>query len=191
MAKMSNAATANEPTFQMSREDYRAWAASQPSGRFERMSGVVVAVAPERAAHNTRKMAAWLALHRAVQGAGLPCFVYGDGMTVEVDDSDYEPDVVMHCGAKLPGEAVAVPDPLLIIDVLSPSTNGIDRAWKLKEYFRLPSLRHYLIVWPDRQQIAHHQRTDSGGVDTRTITNGVITLQPPGISIALEDIYAG
>lgn len=79
---------------------------------------------------------------------------YTDGMTVEVDDSDHEPDAVVHCGPRLPGDGVAVPTPLIIVEVLSPSTSSIDRAWKLQAYFRLPSVCHYLIVWADKQQVA-------------------------------------
>jgi Uma2 family endonuclease len=104
------------------------------------VNGVVVAMAPERAGHNRRKAAAWQVLRQAIQAAGLPCDVYTDGMTVEVEDSDYEPDAVFHFGDRLPDDAVTVPDPLIIVEVLSPSTSATDRAWKLQEYFRLPSL---------------------------------------------------
>jgi Uma2 family endonuclease len=111
-------------------------------------------------------------------------------MTVEVGESDYEPDAVVHCGDKLPDDAVAVPDPLIIVEVLSPSTSATDRAWKLQEYFRLPSLRHYLIVWADKQQVAHHRRDDDGSIDARAVIAGEIRLEPPGITISVEDIYA-
>jgi Uma2 family endonuclease len=120
----------------------------------------------------------------------LPCEVYTDGMTVEVGESDYEPDAVVHCGGKLPDDAVAVPDPVIIVEVLSPSTSATDRAWKLQEYFRLPSLRHYLIVWADKQQVAHHRRDDDGSIETRAVIAGEIRLEPPGITISVEDIYA-
>ena len=147
-------------------------------------------MAPERAGHNIRKALAWQTLRRAVQAAGLPCEVYTDGMTVEVEDSDYEPDAVLHCGDKLPDDAVAVPHPLVIVEVLSPSTSSTDRAWKLQEYFRLPSLRHYLIIWADKQQIAHHRRGDNGEIETRTVTRGEMKLVPPGITLTVDDIYA-
>ena len=174
----------------MSRDEYRAWAVLQPTGRFERVNGVVLAMAPERAGHNLRKALVWQVLRRTVQAAGLPCEVYTDGMTVEVEDSDYEPDAVVHCGDRLPEDAVAVPDPLIIVEVLSPSTSATDRAWKFQEYFRLPSLRHYLIVWADKQQIAHHRRGDDGAIETHAITAGALRLDPPGITILVEDIYA-
>src|SRR4051794_15536590 len=112
-------------------------------------------------------------------------------MTVEVDDSDYEPDAVLHCGDKLLADATVVPDPLVIVEVLSPSISSTDRAWKPGEYFKLPSLRHYLIVWADQQQTAHRRRDDDGQIETRIVTSGEILLEPPGIAIAVVDIYAG
>lgn len=89
---------------------------------------MAVAKPPERASHNLRKALAWQVLRQAVQAAGLPCEVYTDGMTVEVGDSDYEPDAVVHCGARLPDDAAAVPTPIIIEEVLSPSTSATDRA---------------------------------------------------------------
>ena len=187
---MNNLAPVYEPALRMTRAEYRAWAQQQTTGRYERVNGVVVAMAPERAGHNIRKAVTWQTLRRAVQAAGLPCEVYTDGMTVEVDDSDYEPDAVLHCGDKLPDDAVVVPNPLVIVEVLSPSTSSTDRAWKLGEYFKLPSLRHYLIIWADQQQIAHHRRGGDGQIETRIVTSGEILLEPPGINIAVADIYA-
>jgi Uma2 family endonuclease len=185
-----SASSAFEPVARMSREEYRAWAEQQPAGRFERVNGVIVAMAPERAGHNRRKALVWQVLRQAVQVARLPCDVYTDGMTVEVGDSDYEPDAVVHCGDRLQDDAVVVPEPIIIVEVLSASTSAADRAWKLQEYFRLPSLRHYLIVWADNQQIAHHRRGDDGAIETHAVIGGEMRLEPPGITIRVEDIYA-
>jgi Uma2 family endonuclease len=101
----------------MSRGEYRRWAESQPNGRFERVEGVVVAMAPERASHADRKALIWLALRQAVAAAGLPCHVYPDAMTVEVEDSDFEPDAVLHRGAELPPDAISVSEPLVVVEV--------------------------------------------------------------------------
>lgn len=180
----------HEPEARLTREEYRAWAAQQPSHRFERIEGVVVAMAPERAAHNLRKGSARDALRAAVQRAGLPCEVFGDGMTIEVGDSDYEPDAVVRCGgARLPADAMAVPDPLVIVEVLSPSTSGVDRGLKLRDYFRLPSVQHYLIVWPETPRIVRHSRMPGGDVATEVFTSGQIALDPPGLTPAFADFY--
>jgi Uma2 family endonuclease len=54
---MADAQT-HEPETPMTRQEFLAWVEQQPSGRFERIDGVVVAMAPEQAAHNRRKGAA-------------------------------------------------------------------------------------------------------------------------------------
>lgn len=70
VACMSHAQT-HEPEGVMTREEFLAWVDQQPTGRFERIDGIVVAMAPARASHNRRKAAARDALRRAVQDAGL------------------------------------------------------------------------------------------------------------------------
>jgi Uma2 family endonuclease len=179
-----------EPVQSMTRAEYRAWSERQTVGRFERIDGVVVAMAPERVEHNDRKMRAWLALRRAVRDANAPCHVNGDGMTVEIGDSDYEPDAILYCGKRLAPGSTTVPNPLLIVEVLAPSTSATDRAWKLREYSRLPSVHHYLIIWADKEQIVHHRRNDVGAIETTVLTSGAIGLDPPGIAITVEEIYA-
>jgi Uma2 family endonuclease len=176
----------------MTRAAFRAWSEGRP-GRYERIQGVVVAMAPERVGHNLAKANTWRSLREAILRADLPCQVFTDGMTLEIGDSDYEPDCIVRCGNQsLPGDATAVPDPLIVVEVLSPSTSSVDRAWKLGEYFRLPSLRHYLIVWPDQPRAVHHRRNGAGSeIETHMLTSGSLALDPPGIAIALEDIYSG
>jgi Uma2 family endonuclease len=185
-------ATDLSPDARMSREEYRLWAEQQPKGRFERVDGVVVAMAPERINHARRKARVWLALHQAVTTAGLPREVFPDGMTVEVDDNDFEPDVLLRCGEILSGDGVAIPDPIVVVEVLSPSTRGVDLTSKLVAYFRVPSVQHYLVFWADRAQVVHHRRRDDGqGVETRMLTEGEIRLDPPGISITVAEVYEG
>ena len=186
---MANRATQREPDFRMSRDDYLAWAEQQPAGRFERIGGVVVAMAPERVGHNICKFAAHRALRDAARQSGLPCQVLGDRVVVSVDDGDFEPDVVLHCAERLPRNAIAVPEPLVIVEVLAPSTSGIDRSLKLREYFRLPSLRHYLLVWPDELRIVRHSRSAGGEIETTVFTTGDMRLDPPGIRVSVEAFY--
>lgn len=182
---------AQDPGVRMSRDEYHRWAEQQANGRFERVDGVVVAMAPERAGHADRKALVWLALHQAIAAANLPCHAWPDGMTVEVDDSDFEPDAMVHCGARLPADAIAVPEPIIVVEVLSPSTRGVDLSHKLVAYFRLPSVRHYLVFWADRPQVLHHRRQNDGQqIETLVLTSGEIALDPPGITISIADVYA-
>ena len=179
------------PQIILDRGEYHRWAANQLRGRHERVAGTVVAMAPERAAHIRVKARVWQALDRSIRAAGLPCEVFADGMTVEIgDDTDYEPDAVVNCSERISGNAIAAPNPVIVVEVLSPSTRSIDTGAKLADYLSLPSVRHYLIVRADRRAVIQHQRNDDGIIETRIISTGVVTLDPPGVRIGIEDLYA-
>jgi Uma2 family endonuclease len=180
-----------KPPLRMSRAEYRRWAEAQPRGRFERVAGEVVAMAPERAAHNRVKARIWRALDAAVRSAGLPCEAFTDGMAVEIgEDYDYEPDALVNCGDPLPADVMAAPNPVVVVEVLSPSTQSTDTGAKLADYFRVPSVQHYLILRADRPQVIHHRRSDDGAsIETRVVTESAIRLAPPGIEVAVADFY--
>jgi Uma2 family endonuclease len=106
-------------------------------------------------------------------------------MSVEVDaDTIYEPDVVVRCGPRLPPDTIKLADPLIVVEVLSPSTRNNDLTDKLVDYFRLPSVRHYLVVNPQTRIVVHHERTESGTIVIRLPTDRPIRFDPPGIEIA-------
>ena len=172
-----------------SRKEFRRWYEGQPRGRYERVDGRIVAMAPERGAHLRVKGSVYRALVRAVAAAGVPCQALPDGATVETGENDYEPDALVNCGPPMADDAVAAPNPVVVVEVLSPGTASTDTGGKLADYFRIPSIAHYLIVHPTRRTVTHHRRT-SGGIDTCIIVNGLIVMDPPGIAITVEEIYA-
>lgn len=87
---MGNRTDPPVPDFRMGREAFRTWVGQQSHGRYQRIDGMVVAMAPERSGHALVKAAARQELRRAAQTAGLPCQVWLDGMTIEAGDSDFE-----------------------------------------------------------------------------------------------------
>jgi Uma2 family endonuclease len=181
----------DKPPGRMTVDQFLRWAMAQPDGpRYELVAGEVVAMAPERAAHARRKARIWRALTNAIDAAGLPCEALPDGMTVKIDDhTAYEPDALVHCEQALADDAVIVPAPVIVVEVLSPSTATRDTGAKLADYFRLPSLRHYLIVRTDRPTVIHHRRGEGEIIETRIVTSGDLLLDPPGITFQLERIY--
>ncbi len=88
----------------MNRDEYYRWAERQPRGRFELVSGRVIAMPAERVAHVAASSMAWLLLRQAVAHAGVPCTAYADGVTVEVDhDTAFEPDALVNSARALTG----------------------------------------------------------------------------------------
>jgi len=177
------------PKTRMTVDQYLTWAEEQP-GRYELRDGVVFAMSPQGAGHAERKAAVHAALLAGIRVRRLACHALPDGMTVRINDTTaYEPDALVYCGAKLPPSAVEVPGPVIVVEVLSPSTRHIDLSAKLADYFRLPSVAHYLIVDSERPRIIHHARGADDTIVTRIVSDGGIKLDPPGIEIAMADVY--
>ena len=142
----------------MTADAFLAWA-TETGFRSELVAGEVVAMAPGRYAHAHLKGRAFRAPGNAVARAGPPCEAIVDGMAVRVDeDTLYQPDVILRCGARMAWDTVAVPDPLLLVEVISPSTAVLDTGGKLAGYFRVPSVRHYLILHAEARILIHHAR---------------------------------
>jgi Uma2 family endonuclease len=169
----------------MTADEFIAWAMQQPEGlRYELVAGEVVGMAPERVGHARFNGRVYVALEWAIRAAGVPCEAFPDGMTVRVDaDTVYEPDALVRCGPALDDNAVEVIDPLIVVEVVSSSSAKRDSGSKLEGYFRIPSVRHYLIVTTRNFAVIHHQRDDAGGITTRVIREGAIRLDPPGIEL--------
>jgi len=174
----------------MTVDEYLAWAEEQAE-RYELRDGAVFAMSPEGAGHAEKKAAVHAALLAGIRARGLACYALPDGMTVRIDDmTAYEPDALVYCGTKLPPSAVEVQNPVIVVEVLSPSTRHVDLSAKLADYFRLPSIAHYLIVDPERPRIIHHARAAGDTILTRIVNEGSIKLDPPGLDFSMADIYS-
>jgi Uma2 family endonuclease len=177
------------PQHRMTVDEFLAWAEGQ-EGRYELYHGVVYAMAPERAQHAKVKFAVQTALANAIRKAGLPCHMLPDGMTVRVaDDTAHEPDALVYCGEEVPGSVLEIPNPVIVVEVLSPSTRRIDAAAKFAGYFSLPSVMHYLIVDPEKPLVIHHARGEGGTIASRILREGRLRLHPPGMGVAVAEMY--
>ena len=173
----------------MTVDEFLSWAGGR-EGRFELIDGRPVAMAPERAAHLLTKAQAWAAIRRAVDRAALPCTVFPDGATVRISaHSAFEPDALVACGAPVPPDAIEIPNPLIVVEVLSESTAARDHGLKLVGYFSLPSLAHYLILDPERRSLIHHRRGQADVIETRILTAGPLILDPPGLTLSVEELF--
>ena len=79
--------------------------------------------------------------------------------------------------------------PIVVVEVLSPSTAAIDHGRKLSGYFSLPSVQHYLILDPERRVVIHHKRGSGDAIETRVLTDGAARLDPPGFEVAVEALF--
>jgi Uma2 family endonuclease len=178
------------PNQLMTVDEFLPWAEAQGHGRYELHDGQVVSMAPERAAHWKVKLNAVVSLRDAIKAAGLSCHAVPDGATVRISPhTAFEPDALAYCGEEVPGHSLEVPNPVIVVEVLSPGTQMADMRDKLSGYFTLPSVHHYLIVDPDKQMIIHHARGDGDALRTLLLTTGELHLDPPGLSMAVSSFF--
>jgi hypothetical protein len=78
----------------------------------------------------------------------------------------------------------------VVVEALSPGSGTRDRATEPSAYFKLPSVQHYLIVWPEEQRIVRHSRMPNDQVATQIFVSGEVRLDPPGIVMAVDKFYA-
>ena len=168
----------------MTADEFLSWAEEQP-GKYEFEDGEVVAMAPERISHGEAEGEIFARMRESIRSGRLPCQAFVDSVGVRVDDATiYQPDVLVRCGPSLPGDLNIVPDPLILVEVLSPSTGYRDVGRKLAGYFRIESVRHYIVVDAEKRLLIHHERQADGRIVTEIIRDGTLNLDPPGLTLA-------
>jgi Uma2 family endonuclease len=89
----------------------------------------------------------------------------------------------------LADDTLTVDAPVLVIEVLSPGSEAKDFRDKLVGYFRVASIRHCLIIDPDRRIVVHHQRGEGDLIQTRIVADGALSLAPPGLEFPVAELF--
>lgn len=174
----------------MRANEFIEWTQAQDRGHFQLIAGEVLAMAPERADHARTKFRLAKALEAGIGRARLSCEAFVDGLQVAVDDETvFEPDALVNCGERVARDSIIAPNPIIVAEVISPSSQRRDLGAKFLDYFRVPSIVHYLVVHLDRRFILHHRRGDGNTIITAVIQDGRLKLDPPGLEIAFADVF--
>ena len=85
-----------------------------------------------------------------------------------------------------------VTNPMLIVEVLSPSTEAYDRGKKFESYRTIESFREYLLIHQDRRHVEHYSRQDDGSWVLREHSGveGLVSIVRLGVQISLGELYA-
>ena len=175
----------------MSAEAFLEWAEAQDDGRYQLIGGRVVARAPEPVEHAHVKFQVAKALDAAISEAKLPCRAFLAGVGVKIDDATvFEPDALVNCGAPISRGSLIAPNPVIVVEVISPTSTRRDLAVKFTNYFRHPGVRHYLVVVMEDLTVIQHSRAEGRTLKTQVAEPGdLLTLDPPGIAVAVSDLF--
>jgi len=181
-----------EPTRRVSPEDYLATEESSES-RNELIDGVVVAMSGNTYPHVLIVDNLVLELNGRLRGK--PCRMSSNQLKVKVElTGDYfYPDLVGICGAPIfegPGQLTLL-NPTLLIEVLSPSTEGYDRGRKFLHYQQIPTLREYVLVAQDEPRVELYSRGENSAWTYNRISGPEATVSFASIdcTVPLADIY--
>src|SRR6266478_5493783 len=169
----------------MSLDEFLAWERDQPE-RYEFAHGVVTMMTGGSAAHVTIAMNLAFALRDALRGSG--CRPFGSDMKVIANGTVRYPDVSVVC-RPVNDKDDRIVEPVVIIEVLSPTTERVDRGRKKFDYFATPSIRQYAIVEQDERLIDLYTRTGDRWSDEIVEGDAVLKLSSIGVAISLDTIY--
>lgn len=159
--------------------------------RHEYVAGQVFAMAGATEAHEMAAGNLFVRIRLHLRGSGCRAFIGGMKAFIEVLHTFYYPDVLVTCE---PASAKSrfKQNPVLIVEVLSPSTQAIDRREKLLNYRHLASLREYVLIEQARRQVEIYRLNEAGQWQHEIVSDqGEMRLEslPTPLILTLDEIY--
>ncbi len=121
------------------------------------------------------------------------CIAHGSDMRISIEATGYQayPDVSVVCPPIEGSSDDVISNPVLIVEVLSPSTADFDRGGKFGHYRQIPSLKEYLVFWQDEPRVEQHTRTAEGNWLLRELAglDAVLFLYSLEAKLPLREVY--
>lgn len=155
--------------------------------RYQLIDGVPVMMAPALEAHGELVASLGAEIRDRLE---RPCRVISEaGITIpDRADTFYIADLAVTCAPREPGRRM-IADPVLLVEVLSPSTEDVDRIRKVADYRSLPSVREILIIFSDERRVELQRRTMQGWLVEDLIGQAELTFEACSSPIPLDAVY--
>lgn len=158
--------------------------------KYEYVGGEVFALAGTTDKHNQLALNLVVKLWDAARRKG--CRVFTSDVKVRTpSDAHYYPDVMVVC--KNDPDPLVKSKPCLIVEVLSPSTEVVDRREKLFAYQGVPELQAYVLVASETRRVERYYRTASEAAQgwMYELAADEVAFPCPGVTLSVEEIYEG
>ncbi len=174
----------------MTRDQFFDWAEAQ-GGRYEFDGFQPVAMTGGNANHNRIALNIHVALHGRLRGTKCQSFGMDMGVATVGDTVRY-PDGVITC-SPMAGTSRLAPNPVVVFEVIGPTSGHMDRIVKLRGYAAVASIRRYVIVESASAGLTVNMRQAAGQRWTATSATADETLMLPeiGIEIPVAELYEG
>jgi len=121
---------------------------------------------------------------------GQRCSFFGSDLKIEVDGRIRYPDAFVVC-SPVANASTVIRDPVVIFEILSPSTSSTDRILKNREYAATPSVRRYVILEQDRVAATVFAREGADWAGHVLADDAILAMPEIGIEIPLAEFYEG
>ena len=122
---------------------------------------------------------------------GKPCQFLGSDLKIQTEEDHARyPDGIVIC-SPLTGSETIVDAPVVIFEVLSPSTTHTDRFVKAREYQRMPSVQRYVMLEQDSVNAVVYARSGETWTHEILIADSVLALPEIGVELPLAELYEG
>jgi Uma2 family endonuclease len=120
------------------------------------------------------------------------CQLFVTDMKVRLDlnwnETFYYPDILLSCDQD-DRESYYRTKPCLLVEVLSPSTERIDRREKMLAYTQIETLQEYILISQDKREVELHHRDN--GWRTVVFNEGDVPIQCLNMTVSMDFIYEG
>lgn len=178
------------PQYRFDASSYLDWEAQQ-TDKHEYLDGEVFAMAGASDAHVTLAGNLFVALRTHLRGGPCSVFISDMKLRVEADNAYFYPDVFVTCAEADRTQPLHKSTPTLVAEVLSSSTSAYDRGAKFAAYRKLPSLREYLLIDPERTSADLFRRNEEGQwvLFPHEAAGDVLELASVGLRLPLAQLY--
>ncbi|MGA9998139.1 MAG: Uma2 family endonuclease [Pyrinomonadaceae bacterium] len=164
--------------------------------RFEYWDGDIFCMSGGSREHGIISVNVVVALANGLRGGLCRAFTADTAIWTPVLPPYRYPDASVVCGEmqfRHVNVLDALVNPVLIVEVLSPSTRTHDEKEKFAAYQAIPTLREYLLVAQDEPRVTHYTWQAEGVWTRRDVTDreGSLELESVGCALRLRDIYEG
>src|SRR5260370_4739601 len=169
----------------ISLNEFRAWEREQPE-RYEYAHGVITMMTGGSLDHSTIASNLWTALRDRLRGGACRAF-RGDAKVIANNSLRY-PDLSVTC-TLVRGNDDVVLKPVLVIEVISPSTEPEDRGRKKFDYFATASIQQYAIIEQEARRVDLFTRAGDPWTDEFVEGGAILKLSAIGVEVSLDAIY--
>jgi Uma2 family endonuclease len=175
----------------MTAREFLAWDEKQTAERYEFVRGEVFMMTGGTDRNSTLAGNLYIALREHLRGTPCRAYVSDVKLRVEAADCFFYPDLMVTCSPTDAASRLIKREPLLVVEVLSPSTAAFDRGDKFAHYRQLPSLQEYLLVDVDSRRCDLHRKGADGlWVLHPTEAEQALVLASVDLTLPAADLWA-